>query len=486
MNRQLQAPLYESLIRHLEGKPISFHVPGHKMGQGFDLEGLNYYSSILKLDQTEIEGLDDLHSPHEGIKEAQKLAAEWAGADHTFFLVNGSTGGNLAMIQTVCKREDILLVQRNVHKSVIHALLLAGARPVYITPRMDEQTGIATGLDANSIEIALHLYPEAKAVVLTHPNYYGMGSDLEQICAVAHRHGVPVLVDEAHGAHYGQHPRYPRSALQQGADLVVQSTHKMGASMTMGAWIHVQGLRIDVEKLRWYLTVFQSSSPSYPIMASIDLSRRYFYEHGKAILEHGWQISNRIFEAFKDSEIFYIPPPNGKNNAYETLDPLKLTIHIRKGTNGFNLKEELRAKGCFIELADLQHVLAVLGPGTKNEDGEKLVLQLYHISKQVMASEKQEVVSLITNNLYNGHPFQAVDEPLDLLWHRPKKRIPLKEAAQNISGEMIIPYPPGIPIIHIGERWTKEWVDKVIRLKEQGARFHGMADPTLDEVMVLT
>jgi arginine decarboxylase len=486
LNRQLRAPLYESLIQHLNGKPISFHVPGHKMGQGFDPEALEYYSSILKLDQTEIDGLDDLHSPHGAIMEAQQLAAEWVGADHTFFLVNGSTSGNLAMIQAVCRRGDIVLVQRNVHKSMIHALILAGARPVFIPPRIDRYTGIAAGLDAHNIEKALMHYPEARAVVLTHPNYYGMGSDLEGICAVAHRFDVPVLVDEAHGAHYGQHPKYPRTAIQQGADAAVQSTHKMGASMTMGAWIHVQGKRIDLEKMRWYLSVFQSSSPSYPIMASIDLSRRFFYARGSAILEQGLHMSNEVRESLKENEAYYLPNPENSNNSYESLDPLKLTIHIRNNLSGFTLKDKLQAAGCFMELADVRHVLAVLGPGTERKDGERLAQQLILISKQLKTTEKQEDISFITNNIYNEKMYQAVMEPLDVLWHRPKRRISLKDAVQNISGEMIIPYPPGIPLIHIGERWTRELVDKVTQLKQQGARFHGMIDPSLDEVMVVT
>jgi arginine decarboxylase len=486
LSRQHRAPLYEALLQHLKKKPLSFHVPGHKMGEGFDIQAHACYSSILRLDQTEIEGLDDLHSPHGPIDQAQRLAAEFIGAEKTYFLVNGSTGGNLAMIQTVCGRGDVVIVQRNAHKSIIHGLILAGARPVYLAPRIDPETGIAAGVDGFTIEKAMRHYPEAKAVVVTSPNYYGMGSDLKKIQAAAHHAGIPLLVDEAHGAHYGIHAKYPRSAIQQGADIAVQSTHKMGISMTMGAWMHVQGQLIDKERLEWLLTVYQSSSPSYPIMASIDLSRRFFYEQGYAFLQRGWEMANRFRQAFQADEHYYIPSPERENHAYTSIDPLKLTIHIRKSLTGFMLKKHLQEKGMYMELADLHHVLAVLGPGTKKEEIDLLIHQLAVLSKEAKHSCEKENPRFIANNILYKETFQAVHEPLDITRYKGKERMPLKQANGRISGEMIIPYPPGIPILHVGERWTPELVEQVLQLKEQGARFHGVADSTLEKVTVLT
>ncbi|MCK9905412.1 aminotransferase class I/II-fold pyridoxal phosphate-dependent enzyme, partial [Frankia sp. Cpl3] len=273
--RQRKAPLFEALERHAEKKPHPFHIPGHKMGNSFDRAGKDVYRNILPLDMTEISGLDDLHQPEDVIAEAQSLAAEAFWAEQTKFLIGGSTVGNMALIMTVCKPGDKILVQRNCHKSVYNGAILARANPVFIVPAVDLATGVAAGFRREDVERALQAHPEAKAVFLTNPTYYGMGIDLAKMAAVIHRHDIPLLVDEAHGAHFGFHPALPGSAMQAGADAAVQSTHKMGTSLTMSSMLHIQGPRIDRDKLFRVLAMIQSSSPSYPLMASLDLARRY-------------------------------------------------------------------------------------------------------------------------------------------------------------------------------------------------------------------
>lgn len=271
-----RAPIYEMLEQYRVKGNISYHVPGHKNGEAYSgFGGAGYLDEIMKYDVTEITGTDDLHHPEGVIKEAQALTADCFGAEESFFLVGGSTAGNLALILTVCPKPGmVMILQRNVHKSVIHGLMLAGVQAVFLEPLLDMDSGLAVAPAAETVQAALAAYPEAAAVLVTMPNYYGMGSDLAPLARICHNSGVPLLVDEAHGAHYGQHPALPAGALRCGADGVVQSTHKMLPALTMGAMLHVQGPRLDRALLRQRLAMVQSSSPSYPVMASLDLARR--------------------------------------------------------------------------------------------------------------------------------------------------------------------------------------------------------------------
>ncbi|WP_411344557.1 aminotransferase class I/II-fold pyridoxal phosphate-dependent enzyme [Paenibacillus sp. WLX1005] len=342
----MRAPLYERLVQYAQSGQHSYHVPGHKNGaayvesssefveaipllsesdtslvnqlhldgelhagrelddvteRGYDLEyDMEYLHHILKIDVTEIEGTDDLHHPEGVIQEGQKLAARCFGAEETHWLIGGSTVGNLAVLLTVCTHpNDLILVQRNVHKSVIHGLMMAGAQAIFLTPELDIQSGLAVIPSFKSIKLALQKYPQARGVLLTSPNYYGMGRDLTDIAKLCHEYGVPLLIDEAHGAHYGHHPRFPQSALAAGADAVVQSTHKMLTAMTMGAMLHVQGELLNRSLLKQRLTMIQSSSPSYPLMASLDLSRYLLEKNGSAWFEMGLKVRDTLVDGVK-------------------------------------------------------------------------------------------------------------------------------------------------------------------------------------------
>ncbi len=275
MNKQNRTPLFDALCKHSNPNPISFHVPGHKSGTIFNQQQNNYYQEILRIDATELSGLDDLHSPEGVIKEAEELLADLYQVKKSFFLVNGSTVGNLAMILSVCEKDDVILVQRNCHKSVLNALKLAKAHPVFIDPDYNQDWKTATGVSKEIVERAISLYPQAKALCLTYPNYYGMVYDLKSIIELAHVHHIPVLVDEAHGPHFILGDPFPETAIQLGADMVVHSAHKTLPAMTMGSYLHINSNRINSDKVRDYLQMLQSSSPSYVIMASLDLARNY-------------------------------------------------------------------------------------------------------------------------------------------------------------------------------------------------------------------
>lgn len=270
----INRPLVQRLVEFKQEKPVSFHVPGHKYGE---LSGLpQSLRSALSFDFTELSGLDDLHQPEDVIAKAQDKLMKLYNTDASFFLVNGSTVGNLAMIYATCRAGDTVIVQRNAHKSVFNALELVDARPVLIAPNWDEETASASTVSAGQVRQALEQYPNAKAVILTYPTYYGTtGEDLKEIIAMCHKQDVPVLVDEAHGAHFVIGNPFPTSALALGADVVVHSAHKTLPAMTMASFLHVKSTFVSKERISKYLQMLQSSSPSYLLMASLDDARAY-------------------------------------------------------------------------------------------------------------------------------------------------------------------------------------------------------------------
>lgn len=475
-----RAPLYEKLVSHFQSRPASFHVPGHKSGQGIDRYAERFFEHVLSIDLTEIAGLDDLHHAEGVIQEAQQLAAHCFGAEQTFFLVNGSTVGNLAMILSVCERGDIVLVQRNAHKSVIHGLMLAGARAVFIYPENDGHTGLPSGIAVRSVKEALAAYPEAKGLIVTNPSYYGIGNPLEELVQTMHAHGKPLLVDEAHGAHFGFHPELPKSALQSGADMVVQSTHKMLTSMTMGSMLHIQGRLVDRDAVRSHLSMLQSSSPSYPIMASLDVARRQMHMKGYEVLENGLVHVRWFTEQMKTLQTFCVAGQTMKVGVdYTTKDPFKIVAADLTGTlTGFELKEKLEAHGCFCEMADPACVLIVFSLASTADDARRLYEAFKQISSDLNLDKKELMPNI--SNIYNLNFHHKVSKPvafnLDMIRPRQKvMHVPIRHAAGLRSAGTVIPYPPGIPILYPGETITLEIADYLIALAESGAKFQGGA-----------
>ncbi len=494
-----QAPLYDKLVSHAFGQPASFHVPGHKFGAGLDPDAADVFRRIMTIDCTEISGLDDLHSPRGVIDQAQRLAADCFGAERTFFLVGGSTVGNLALVLSLCGANDLLIVQRNVHKSVIHGLMLAGARAVFLPPRWDARTGQATGVAAEDVERALRLYPEAKGVFVGNPNYYGMGVRLEPIVEAAHARGVPLVVDEAHGAHFGFHPQVPASAMSCGADASVQSTHKMLTAMTMGAMLHLQGDRLDRERIARRLSLLQSSSPSYPIMASLDLARRQMRRYGADWIERGLEavaefkrLLNRLpgFEAPVDAP----GPPGSAGGAHETQDPFKVAVRaLSPALSGYQLQRRLERQGCFVEMSDPLQVLLVFSIASTQDDAHRCFEALRRISCDFSADQQEQPPSVA--NLYQIPQYTEMTAPVQFDLDRPAasgprprqtavRAVRLEEAAGRQAAEMVIPYPPGIPVLYAGERVTPQTVAYLSALSRQGASFQGVQDPTLQTIRI--
>lgn len=487
MNR-LQAPLFEALVQHYESEPVGFHVPGHGYGHIYENEqslAMNWLSGMMKLDVTELSSTDDLHHPETSIAEAQKLAAQCFGADETLFLVGGSTSGNLAMVLGVCEPGDLLIVQRNVHKSVINGLKLAGAKAVFVTPRMDEGTGLPTTPSLEDIEHALELYPEAKAVMLTNPNYYGMTTKLTSYAELVQRYDKPLLVDEAHGAHYGLHPAFPESAIQAGADAVVQSTHKTLSALTMGAMLHLKGSRVPIASIKEVLAAIQSSSPSFPIMASLDVARVMVDRYRAAWFEPG-VASVQAFRAWIEQEdgALKVLPADQTSSAYDSLDPLRVVLWDRTGTvTGFELQKQLEEQGCWAEMADIRHVVLVWGSRAGEDAMQKLQAACKQIEYIIKANSSKR--GSVSTRYYPG--IGSPNPPKPVEWSRKKRehqRLPLVESEGCEAAEMVVPYPPGIPILYPGEVLTKELIGYISTLAGTGAKFQGAIDSTMQTIAV--
>ncbi|WLR50883.1 aminotransferase class I/II-fold pyridoxal phosphate-dependent enzyme [Bacillus tianshenii] len=455
-------PLYEALVSHAKQHTSSFHVPGHKSGQAFPNEAAEFFRKILHIDLTEITGMDDLHAPEGIIEEAQQLTAELYGVRKSFFLVGGSTAGNLAMIAASCERGDLVFVQRNCHKSIFHALQLAGVKPVFLYPEIDEDTQTPVGLVRETLQEAIKQYPQAKALVLTYPSYYGLANDISELISLAHKHELTVLVDEAHGAHFVIGEPFPRSAVSMGADLVVQSAHKTLPAMTMASFLHLNSERVNEEKLVYYLQVFQSSSPSYPIMASLDIARYYlqsFIENNKkeAVIQE--------IQCFKEELVnigYQVVKP--KHDAVRH-DPLK--VILQADASGYELQQALEAENIFTELADPLNVLLVL-PLDEIKQKEEILSRF----KQAMLSLNQSMNQKASYTV--KQPKQSV-AALMLSYNdiqaKTKYRLPFKQAIGAICAEMIVPYPPGVALLMPGEMIELPHIEQIHQLKEMGARF---------------
>lgn len=473
MNNQLEIPLYQALLNHINKHPISFHVPGHKYGHVFQPEENRYFKEILKMDATELPGLDDLHSPDGAIFEAEALLANLFQVKKSFFLVNGSTVGNLAMIMATCAEDDVVLVQRNCHKSVLNAIRLAKVRPVFLEPEYNQEWKVASGVSLETAVEAITLFPEAKAIILTYPNYYGMVYDLQSVIIQAHLHHIPVLVDEAHGPHFIIGEPCPPSAIEYGADMVVQSAHKTLPAMTMGSFLHFNSNLLELDRLKDYLHMFQSSSPSYPIMASLDIARNYLatYERKDFLF-----LLNEIIQ-FK-RKLATIPSIKVLEYENNQGDPLKVTIQSNSVLSGFEIQKMLESQGIYTELADPYNVLFIL-PLLKDKQGYPFDETALKMTKALDSLPLQKI----------KEEFQPADRKISELATPYKemskfevKDVPISETLGMVCAEMVIPYPPGIPLLLMGERLTKEKLLHLKRLLEIGARFQGGA--SLDKGLI--
>lgn len=483
IERQKRAPLLEALKNHAAEKIISFHMPGHKGGKGIDKELGDWLGqNTLSIDLTEIPGTDDLHRPESVIKEAQELAAEAFGADFSFFLVNGTSAGIQAMILAVCGPGDKIIVSRNVHRSILGGIILAGAYPVYVGPEINQQWGMALGVTPQKVEEALKKHPEAKGVLLVNPTYYGVTSDLQSIAQLVHSYGKPLLVDEAHGPHLKFHSELPLSALEAGADLCAQGVHKILGGMTQASLLHLQGSRVELNKVQNALRIVQTTSPSYVLMASLDGARRQMALEGRGLLEKTIQLAQKAREKINTLAGFSCLGAEviGRIGAYQ-LDWTKLTVNCEKtGFTGQQIEGLLRKKYRIQpELTDPNHLLFIWTIGDGEEELERLVEALGEISQ---LRPKQFYLEELID--YWGVLPEQVLAPREAFFAE-KERISLEDALGRVSGEMVAPYPPGIPVLAPGEKIDSNLLACLLDIKKKGLKVQGPEDSSLESLLVV-
>ncbi|SDJ34081.1 aminotransferase class I/II-fold pyridoxal phosphate-dependent enzyme [Natribacillus halophilus] len=425
----MDCPLFEQLFQHDQRAPISMHVPGHKNGNLLSPPYSTYFEQIMRLDQTELPGLDDLHDSSGVILEAERLAARQYGCARTFFLVGGSTLGNLTMILAFFHRGEQVLVQRDVHQSVVHGLEMAGVEAIFIAPEIDRGSGLATGVSEATVAQGFACYPEARGLLLSSPSYYGYVGELEGAMAVAKRNGAHVLVDEAHGAHLHIDSAFPVSALAAGADAVVQSAHKTLPALTMGAFLHLRS-KADESRCRYWLQRLQTSSPSYPVLASLDVARAYNASlSGESIAAHLQAFRGKLDESYPGMVV-------------ENDDPLKLILRVPDGWNGSEWEAHLHTKGIYPELSDRRHVLLVLPLQHPRYWEGVLLTALIALYEKEQLEDRHEVAFPSYPRIVS-HSFREE--------HRDTELIAINAAEGRKMAEEIIPYPPGIPLWIVGE-----------------------------------
>lgn len=470
--------LYERLEKIAKRNPVSFHVPGHKNGRAF--EKLPLFEAMGRLDLTELPETDNLHEPTGLLKEAQERAASVYGSRKSFFLVNGTTGGIHAMLSAVCRPGDGLLMQRDCHRSVYHAVALNRLVPRYLRPAFHGPTGRKLSVTPQQVASALKRHPDIKAVLVTAPAYDGVCPDIRAMAEAAHGAGALLLVDGAHGAHLGFTDRLPPNPLAEGADIVVQSAHKTLPAFTQGSLLHVGSDRIDVDRLGRMLTVYQSASPSYLLMAGIDAAVAFMEREGAHHLERLLEETGRFAERLEREAGLFLWD---RTAFFETtgfdLDPTKMLIDCAPaGLTGFQTGTVLRNRfDIQIEMAGLGDVLLVASVANNGRDFERAASALSKIVRDKSLPRRR-----IREPEYSyGIPERAL-LPGEA-FYKPVVRMPLEAAVGRLAGEHLAPHPPGIPLVCPGERIPLEAVLHLKALREETRRALGLGE--MEEMTVL-
>jgi arginine decarboxylase len=477
---QNRTPLFTAVKNYVEDRVIQFHVPGHRQGQGLPELAAYIGERVLQMDANGMPDLDYINNPGGVILEAEKLLAEAFGAQKAHFLVNGTTAGVHAMIMSVCNPGDKIILPRNAHKSAISGIILSGALPVYVQPEINLELGIAMGVPTASYEKALKANPDARVIFVINPTYYGYTSDLGSIIKIGHQYGAAVLVDEAHGAHMYFHEDFPATAMQLGADISAASMHKTGGSMTQSSILLYKTDVISPQRLHQVINLNCTSSASYLLMCSLDIARKQLAMQGRSIFQQVLEIARQTREEINCRGEFYAfgQELTGTPGCYG-FDESKLGINIRySGLTGYQLENKLRRNyNIQMELSDLHNILGIVSLGHQYEDLKALIHALQDIARQSKYHKVRSCPAIPDSPEMVVPPRQA--------FYSRKKRVLLKEAAGEIAGEMIMAYPPGIPVICIGERISHDIIDYIQILKEEQCELQGFADPSIEHIQVL-
>ncbi|MGE5632150.1 MAG: aminotransferase class I/II-fold pyridoxal phosphate-dependent enzyme [Caulobacteraceae bacterium] len=478
-----RVPILKSLVQYRDEGAVPFHMPGHKKGNIYKKAGIDILErSILSMDTTEVPGIDNLHCSEGAVKEAQEMAAKAFGAEHTFFLVNGTTSGIYSMILAAANPGDKIIIPRNCHRSVYGAVILGRLKPVYINPETDEKLGIAAGINLQSLEYILEKHNDAKAVVITNPTYYGICSDVKKIAELVHKKGMLLLVDEAHGSHFRFNKKLPVSALEAGADMAAQSIHKTLASMTQSSMLQVRSDKVDLEKLKFFLQLTQTASPSHILLASLDIARYIMEEEGEELLDKAIEWSNWARSEINIATDLYCLDRDriGSCGIYD-IDPTRITVNFRDiSASGKEADHILRNRFKIqVEMSDLYNIIAITTIGDESKDYEKFVNALKRINAEAQHFEPAKADITFS---------REIPELALLPWeaaYREKEAVSAESSIGRICGEMIIPYPPGIPVLIPGEIITREIIDYIRLCVDNGIKINGASDINGRSVNVL-
>ncbi|EOR26767.1 Arginine decarboxylase [bioreactor metagenome] len=481
---QAETPLFDALKEYVNRDTLPFHVPGHKKGVGIDKEFKDFIGeNPFKIDVTVFKLVDSLHHPTGPIKKAQELVADAYNSHSSFFSIHGTSGAIQAMILSVVNDGDKIIIPRNVHKSVTSGIILSGAIPIFMEPEIDKKLGIAHGVTPETVEKTLKENKDAKAVLIINPTYYGVATDIKKIADIVHSYDIPLIVDEAHGPHLAFSEKLPMSALEAGADICAQSTHKIIGSLTQGSLLHVKSKYVNPTRVQQILNLMQTTSPSYILMASLDCARRQIALEGRSLLEKAIELCKYTRDEINKIPGFYCFGEEvlGKPGSY-SFDSTKLTISSRElGITGFELDMILADKYHIqMELSDFYNVLAVGSFGDTKEGMDRLLSALKEISNDYYGKREpiQDFLDIPTIPRKILNPREA--------FYSNKTSISLKDSIGKISGEFLLAYPPGIPVLCPGEEITQEIVDYVHDLKRANLYVQGTEDLTVENIKIVT
>ena len=477
--RQQEVPLYSALEKFRRLRVVPFDVPGHKRGRGnrglVDFLG----QQCVEIDVNSMKPLDNLCHPVSVIKEAEDLAADAFGAAHAFFMVGGTTGAVQSMVFTACKRGDKIIMPRNVHKSAINALVLCGAIPVYIDPKVDTKLGIPLGMEIDDVKKAIAENPDARAILINNPSYYGICSDLRTIVKLAHDAGMLALVDEAHGTHLYFGEDLPLNGMAAGADMSAVSMHKSGGSLTQSSLLLI-GEGVNEGYVSNIINLTQTTSASYLLLGSLDISRRNLALHGRESFAKVCEMASYARSEINEIEGYYAFGSeliNGRS--VFDFDETKLVINTRgiglTGIEGYDLlREEYDIQ---MEFGDLSNVLAYISIGDRLQDIERLAGALDDIARLYSKPEGSFFSAEYVTPIVKATPQEA--------FYAEKVKLPIDETVGRICAESVMCYPPGIPILAPGEMITREILDYIRAAKEKGCSMQGPESEDISELCVL-
>ncbi len=476
---QDRAPLLEALERMKAARLVPFDVPGHKRGRGNKELAEFLGRDCLDVDVNSMKMLDNLCHPVSVIKEAEDLAAEAFGAAHAYFMVGGTTSAVQAMILATVKPGEKIIMPRNVHRSAINALILCGAKPVYVNPQVDDRLGISLGMKVEEVRAAIEKNPDAKAVMVNNPTYYGICSDIETLTKLAHEHGMKLLADEAHGTHFYFNDKLPKSAMSVGADMAAASIHKSGGSLTQSSMLLI-GESMNPGYVHQIINLTQTTSGSYLLMSSLDISRRNLAIHGEEIFDKVIDLVEYARDEVNALGGWYAYGKEiADGDAVFDFDTTKLSIFTRPiGLAGVEVYDILRDEyDIQMEFGDIANVLAYVSVGDRKKDIERLVSALAEIRRNYRKDPSKMLKTEYIDPIVDTTPKEA--------FYSEKKSLPLDETVGETAAEFLMCYPPGIPILAPGERITREILDYIHYAKRKGCQITGPEDMEVKHLQVI-